>query len=505
MNILVKRAIAQTASFVAGVGLIAANGVFMLTQKEPVITHADPNPAQQTEADESQDTAVTVYEDVEISAADTLSAIDLPEVTGVSKASLDEYTMLVKEDAYDSETELTGVTFEVVYEDDTTTIYDPQPDPLSFTETRSVASEYYTVNDIISGTKQTLNAHELLCEMVYSEIGSSWDEDAIKAQAVAAYSYLRFNDSLGLTPTVGLKTDYPSKIEKCVSAVEGQAVFYNGEIINAVYSASTAGCSVESERIWGVYYPYLRAVVSEYDYEDPNYGIEYVYTVDEVREILEDLCSITLSDDTSNWFSMEDIYSTKYVGYITIDGQKRITASELKSAFGLKSQAITVSFDGDSVTFKTYGWGHGVGMSQWGACYYAKHGYTYDQILRHYYLNTTIALSSENAKAVARGQTDEEDEDTSATDVSSQTDDTSSAASDSSSSVADSSTDSSTADSSSVADSDTYSSSEVSSEAEDSTSEGDESTDSTDSDDDTSMQLDSETQDEEQDSQDIEE
>ena len=53
--------------------------------------------------------------------------------------------------------------------------------------------------------------------------------------------------------------------------------------------------------------------------------------------------------------------------------------------------------------FNSFGWGHGVGMSQWGACLYAKHGWTYDQILRHYYLNTSLALSDENAKAVQRG------------------------------------------------------------------------------------------------------
>lgn len=57
----------------------------------------------------------------------------------------------------------------------------------------------------------TLNAHELLCQAVYSEIGSDWDENAIKAQVVAAYSYLRFNDSIDRVPTVGLKQNYPEK------------------------------------------------------------------------------------------------------------------------------------------------------------------------------------------------------------------------------------------------------------------------------------------------------
>ena len=60
-------------------------------------------------------------------------------------------------------------------------------------------------------------------------------------------------------------------------------------------------------------------------------------------------------------------------------------------------------------TFKSYGWGHGVGMSQWGACYYAEAGYTYDQILTHYYVNCYLGLSSVNDKAVKRGRMSQEE------------------------------------------------------------------------------------------------
>jgi stage II sporulation protein D len=334
--------------------------------------------------------------------------VELPKSSGYTKASLDDYRMLLKVEKKQKETkaavEETNEVFQSVYALDTTEIFDPQPDPLNFTDTRSIANEYYTVNDIISGTTVTLNAHEMLCRIVYSEIGSEWGEEAIKAQAVAAYSYLRFNDAMGLTPTVGLKSGYPAKIENCISAVEGQAVFYDGSIINAVYSASTAGYSTESSRIWDVYYPYLRAVVSEYDNEDPNYGLEYNFTEAEVRSILENECGITLSDNPSNWFTPEEVYSGRYVSSMLIDGQVSITARTMKSLFGLKSQAFTVSYDNGNFLFLSYGWGHGVGMSQWGACGYANHGYTYDQILRHYYLNTTIDLSSENSKAVQRGE-----------------------------------------------------------------------------------------------------
>lgn len=393
-------------SFALGTAIIAANGFLLLTRKEPDITYADPVPTSSSQAESEQLVPVPAPQtDAETQSVRTLTAVKLPSGGDYKKAAIDDYRMLLKIDKKKTAAEKEAERkFDAVYSLDTTQIYDPQPEPLNFTATRSVADEYYTVNDIISGNTVTMNAHELLCQAVYSEIGSEWDEDAIKAQTVAAYSYLRFNDSINRIPTVGLKQNYPQKIENCVSAVEGQAVYYDGSIINAVYSASTAGYSVESERIWDVYYPYLRAVVSEYDSEDPNYGLEYVFTAEEVKSKLEEVCGITMSDDMKNWFVMDDIYSGRYVGYITVDGQSRITARTMQETFGLKSQAFTVSIEDGRVTFHTFGWGHGVGMSQWGACFYAKYGYTYDQILRHYYLNTTLKLSDENKKAVERGK-----------------------------------------------------------------------------------------------------
>ena len=408
MKVIAKRITAQISSFVIGASAIAGYGAFVFTQNTPNITHVAPVYAQETAAvqasPQGMQKLVSAVEYAENMSARTVTALQLPKARKYKKAKLEDYRMLLKVDKKKSQAEKDAEKkFDAVYELDTTTIYDPHPDALNFTDTRSVKDEYYTVDDIISGNQVTLNAHELLCQAVYSEIGSDWDENAIKAQVVAAYSYLRFNDSIDRVPTVGLKQNYPEKIEKCVSAVEGQAVYYDGEIINAVYSASTAGYSIESERIWEVYYPYLRAVVSEYDNEDPNYGLEYKFTEDEVRSILQEKLGLTLSDNVKNWFSMEDIYSGKYIGYVNIDGQETITARTMQEIFDLKSQAFTVSYDNGEFLFKSFGWGHGVGMSQWGACLYAKHGWTYDQILRHYYLNTSLALSDENAKAVQRG------------------------------------------------------------------------------------------------------
>lgn len=358
---------------------------------------------------------------VEAAAADTKTACEAQQFIDFRKAGITEYDMTVAQSAASgtkTSAKKSAEPFSVELPEDNTKIYDSMPSPLGYTRTRSVAEEYYTVYDIISGKTVTLNAHEMLCRIVYSEIGATWREDAIKAQAVAAYSYLRFNDSKGLIPTVGLKSGYPSKIERCVTAVEGQCIYYNGSIINAVYSASSAGCSAQSEYVWGGKYPYLRAVKSEYDDQDPNYGEKNEFTEDEIKAIFKKRTDIKLSDNVKDWFAVQTISSEKYIGRMTVDGHEcckvdgswvKITGFTIQKLLGLKSNAFTIDYKDGVFTFTTYGYGHGVGMSQWGACLYARNGYTYDQILRHYYMGTTIKVSSVNEKAVERGKKTQEE------------------------------------------------------------------------------------------------
>lgn len=359
------------------------------------------------------------YKDSEPKAVKTTSATQVCTFVDYRKASINEYDMTVTESVQKAKTSKTksnskkNLSFTVKMPQQNTKAVDVKNSPNGCYETRSIQNEYYTVHDIISGSTVTLNGHEMLCRMVNSEIGDSWGNEAIKAQVVAAYSYLRFNDSIGAVPTVGLKSGYSSKLESCVNAVEGQAVFYNGNIINAVYSASTAGCSTTSQDIWGTSYPYLQCVKSQYDNEDPNWGIETQLTKEKVKSIIEKNTDIKLSDNIENWFIINSAHSGKYIGSVSIDGHSScridgkdtdITGITLCNLFDIKSNAMDISYKNGVFTFKSYGWGHGVGMSQWGACLYAKHGWTYDQILTHYYLNTKIGITSENSKAVERGK-----------------------------------------------------------------------------------------------------
>ena len=349
---------------------------------------------------------------------------EVEQLIAFKKAGIEEYDMQlmpqtvvkgVSKTNTDNEQEQKPGTFKVALPEDKSKILKLDKGEASNPGTRSIADEVYTVFDERSGKYVTLSGHELLCQVVNSEIGDSWGEEAIKAQAVAAYSYIRFNDASGNIPTVGLRTGYSGKLERCISAVEGQCIYYNGSIIDAVYSASSAGASAPSVKIWGVSYPYLQAVESVYDSKDPNYGNKKTFKEEQLRKIIEGNTGIKLSDDPKNWFEIQSVFSGKYVDLMKLDGRETITVggsarrvsgalmrSTILGTNNLKSTAFDISYDNGVFTFTTYGWGHGVGMSQWGACYYAKAGYSYDQILRHYYVNTTVRVSDVNSKAIGR-------------------------------------------------------------------------------------------------------
>ena len=276
--------------------------------------------------------------------------------------------------------------------------------PARLFATRDTSSEFFTVRDITTGKLVTMNAHELVCGIVYNEVGDGWGAEAIKAQAVAAYSCLRYSDSIGMVETVGIKKNYTPIIESCVRAVEGQVVMYGSNIANTLYSASTAGYTIPSGDVIVSKYPYLTCVKSAYDDKDPNWGRKVTVSEEKVRTTLESKFGIKLSADLKNWFKITDSRYGKYIFGMSVDSQANTTGKVIAGLFGLRSNAFDISYSSGTFTFTSYGWGHGVGMSQWGACMYARKGYTYDQILTHYYVGTRVSLSGVSYKAVERGK-----------------------------------------------------------------------------------------------------
>lgn len=342
------------------------------------------------------------------------------------KAGAEEYN-LISDKWYDSEDGgqsaddflLQGYDFVVPYPEDYTAIYLPDWGGNYNPGTRDISQEYYFIRNIDTGVACTVDGYTALCMILAGEVGSGWSMEALKAQAVSAYTYLRYCDACGIIPSLGLKTNYDDKIRYAVESVEGQCIYYDGGLINAVFSASSAGITASSADVWGGYQPYLQAVYSEYDQYDPNYGIKTSFSAEDIKNIIKEKWNIDLGDDPTQWFRIDSVYSGKYVsemsvgGYTHINGQ-RITGNMFRSQIVgsryIKSPAFAITYSDGTFTFVSYGFGHGVGLSQWGANLYAIYGgYSYDQILRHYYIDTYIAVSDPSEKALQRAEATKEE------------------------------------------------------------------------------------------------
>ena len=213
--------------------------------------------------------------------------------------------------------------------------------------------------------------------------------------AVAAYSYVKYHNVNGLVPTVLVKRDIPQEVTDAVNAVWGKCCYYNGKVAQTVYTASSAGTTASAVNVWGgADVPYLTSVATPFDAQsDPNYGVITVFTEDQIRTALESSLGITLSEDPANWLTVTSRVDGNYVSGLNVDNQLTISGMRLREKvlkYSIKSWCFDVSYADGEFTFITYGYGHGVGMSQNGANILGKQGYTYDQILAYYFPGITI-------------------------------------------------------------------------------------------------------------------
>lgn len=253
-------------------------------------------------------------------------------------------------------------------------------------------SEIFTAK--YGGSVHTDDAFDLVCRIVNNEISASFSDEAIKAQAVAAYSYVKYHNVNGLTPSVLVRNDPPQRIVDLVSSVWGKCCYYNGKVAQTVYMASSSGYTASSVNVWGGSIPYLVSVECPFDADgDPNYGKQAKFSESEIRSALERYLGITLSDNPENWLTVTGHIDGNYVSTVDVDGQVTITGRKLRESvlsYNLKSASFDISYSDGYFIFTTYGWGHGVGMSQNGANYLGKIGYTYEQILKYYYTGIDV-------------------------------------------------------------------------------------------------------------------
>lgn len=260
-----------------------------------------------------------------------------------------------------------------------------------------------TVTNTLTGTRVTGNAVDIVAQNIQAEMGEGYHIEALKAQAVAAYSWLLKNGSAsGKAPRLPLKTP-SAKCLQAAEAVAGQVAVYNGEVATTFYFAISAGRTAESKDIWEGSIPYCKSVDSSVDKSVSGFETVRKYSADTVADIAKDLLKINLNSikDKNKWFSCtydaNGLYcSTIKIGSVSKKGPYMrdtfFTAARVGASNVLRSSAYTIEYDEktDMFIFTVKGYGHGVGMSQAGANVYAKKGWNYEKILKHYYTGITL-------------------------------------------------------------------------------------------------------------------
>lgn len=238
-----------------------------------------------------------------------------------------------------------------------------------------------------------------------NEIGSSAEPEALKAQAVAAHTYIQYYNDRGNAPAVSLKAVYPAnqaKMDAAIQAVADKIITVNGKAVYTPYCAASAGKTNSSVDVWAGALSHLVSVESKYDNQDAkNWGTKKTIPVSEVKSLLETKGGITVSGKPEEWFKVINYTVGGYNKNMsvckqtqcTINGKAQtITGRVLReNILSLKSAKFEVKVEGDQFIFTTYGYGHGVGMPQIGANLYAKNEkWSYQKILTHYYTGVTI-------------------------------------------------------------------------------------------------------------------
>lgn len=264
---------------------------------------------------------------------------------------------------------------------------------------------------------EEMDTKQYLKEVVSAEMPADFYEEALKAQAVAARTYMvnRRNTYMDSGyPEVHKGADICTdpahckawisesarreswgnsadknweKISEAVESTDGVIITYEGKPISAVFHSTSSGHTENAVDVWGGSVPYLVSVASEGDSESPKYNSEAEYTAEEFKKI----CEKNISG--INWDNglFSDISRSAAGGIISLKiGGVTVRGTEFRTMFALRSTNIDITAEGSKITMKVKGYGHGVGLSQYGANYLASQGKNYEEILKNYYTGVEV-------------------------------------------------------------------------------------------------------------------
>lgn len=263
-------------------------------------------------------------------------------------------------------------------------------------------------------TEMTLG--EYLLGVVRAEMPASFEPEALKAQAAAARTYTMYKLSSGGNhgDTAHVCTDhtccqayadretawrgwgeraeeYERKIADAVRETDGQLILYEDEPVLAVFHAASAGRTRPAGEVWQSDLPYLQAVAApDGETSAPNYYSRAEFSTAQLREkLLAAFPEAKLTDTAQTWLQNPDTDEAGSVRTVEVGGVT-VKGASLRAALGLRSACFTWETEGDRVVFFVTGYGHGVGMSQYGANAMAVAGADWKEILTHYYTGVTV-------------------------------------------------------------------------------------------------------------------
>lgn len=272
------------------------------------------------------------------------------------------------------------------------------------------------------GQVMEVDLEEYLKGVVAAEMPAEFDAEALKAQAVAARTYAArhmrmYGGSGSFThPEADISTDpregqawcgeealknkwgsfnysrYWAKVSRAVEETRGTVMVYNGEMINALFHSTSGGETEDAKEVWGQSVPYLKSVACPWDLNSPRYKSTREFSISELEGLLgADAGVVTAAKNgAGDLAQVVEKTTSGRIKRIRI-GSKVFEGTTVREKLGLASTKFSCTVNGEKVNFDTVGYGHGVGMSQYGANGMAKDGKGYKDILLYFYKGAELA------------------------------------------------------------------------------------------------------------------
>ncbi|MBQ8297926.1 MAG: stage II sporulation protein D [Ruminococcus sp.] len=284
----------------------------------------------------------------------------------------------------------------------------------SVTQEVTETAESYKVLDVSTGEVLEVSAEEYIIGAVCAEMPATFEPEALKAQAVAAHTYAerqRLRELENPTPelcgadfsndtskyqgyfTLNQAKQYfgenfdvnYNKIKTAAEEVCDYIITYEDEPIISAFHSMSSGKTESAENVWGAAVEYLVSVDSSADTSAPKYLEEVRYDKELLRaKLTSSFEGIQLGEDFTKWLTAGEISESGTVLTVAVGG-KTVSGNDIRTALSLRSACFEVKYEGEEAVFTTKGYGHGVGMSQYGANSMAAEGKTWQEILQHYY------------------------------------------------------------------------------------------------------------------------